>query len=98
MLRIQRYSKEGVVLSLSGRIEIADIGELERLLSLEAASEAIALDLQEVTLIDREAVPFLAHCEAKNVRLERCPAYIRDWIDAERGRKAQTGGSSLAKG
>jgi hypothetical protein len=32
-------------------------------------------------------VRFLAHCEAENVTLDNCPAYIREWIDTEKGRK-----------
>jgi len=81
MLRIQRSSNRGVVLSLSGHIEIEDVAELQRLLSLEAADQAIALDLQDITLVDRDALKFLAECQAEKITLENCPAYIRDWID-----------------
>jgi hypothetical protein len=87
MLRIQRSCNEGVVLSLSGRIETEDVAELQRLLSLEAVDQEIAFDLREVTLIDREAVVFLERCEAERIRLENCPAYIRKWIDRDRDRK-----------
>ena len=64
---------------------MVDVPELQRLLSLEADGQDIALDLQDVTLIDRDAVKFLARCEEDKVELENCPAYIREWIDAERG-------------
>jgi hypothetical protein len=87
MLRIQRSSNQGVVFSLSGHIELEDVAELQRLLSLEAADQGISLDLQEVTLIDRDAVTFLACCEAESIRLENCPAYIREWIDTENRQK-----------
>jgi anti-anti-sigma regulatory factor len=89
MLRIQRSSDQGVVFSLSGRIEIEDVAELQRLFSLEAAGQDIALDLQEVMLVDRDAVNFLAGCEAEQIKLENCPAYIREWIDGERGRSSR---------
>lgn len=89
MLRIQRSSNDRVVFSLSGRIEIDDVGELQRLFSLEAVSREIALDLRDVTLVDREAVKFLARCEVERIELENCPAYIREWIDAERGRSGR---------
>ena len=88
MLRIQRSSDRGIVLSLSGRIEIEDLAELQRLLNLETAGQDIALDLQDVTLVDRDAVKFLARCEAKSVRLENCPAYVREWMAAERNRRS----------
>ena len=84
MLKIQRSSGGEAVFSLSGRIEIEGVAELQRLLCLEPVGKEISLDLQEVTLIDREAVKFLARCEAESVMLENCPAYIREWIDAER--------------
>jgi hypothetical protein len=86
MLRIQRSSGQGVVFSLSGRIEIEDVAELQRLLSLEAVGQGLALDLQDITLVDRDALKFLARCEAESIKLENCPAYIREWIDTERGR------------
>jgi hypothetical protein len=89
MLRIQRSSNDRVVFSLSGRIEIDDVAELQRLFSLEAVGQEIALDLRDVTLVDREAVKFLARCEVERIELENCPAYIREWIDAERGRSGR---------
>jgi anti-anti-sigma regulatory factor len=90
MLNIQRQSSNGrVVLSLSGRIEMEDVAELQRLLSLETADQIIVLDLQDVTLIDRDAVKFLASWEAHNIQLENCPAYIREWMGAERGQRSQ---------
>jgi len=84
MLRIQRSSSKIVVFSLSGRIESGDIPELRRLLSLEEAGKDIALDLQDVLLIGRDSVEFLAGCEAENIKLENCPGYVREWIEAER--------------
>jgi hypothetical protein len=89
MLKIQRSSKPGVVFSLSGRIEIEDVAELQRLLSLEAAGQDIAFDLQDITLVDRDAVKFLARCESESIQLENCPAYVREWIAAERNRTSQ---------
>lgn len=89
MLRIQRYSNGGVVFSLSGRIEVDDVVELQRLLSLEAAGRDIAFDLQDITLVDRDALKYLARCETESVRLENCPAYIRNWIAMERGPSSQ---------
>jgi anti-anti-sigma regulatory factor len=89
MLRIERSSNRGVVYSLSGRIETEGVAELQRLLSLEAAGEGIVFDLQDITLVDRDAVKFLARCESQSIELENCPAYVREWIAAERSRKSQ---------
>jgi hypothetical protein len=42
------------------------------------------LDLEELNLVDVEAVRFLGRCEAAGVTLVNCCPYIRDWIGKER--------------
>jgi anti-anti-sigma regulatory factor len=86
MLKIQRSSNGVVVFSLTGRIESEDVEELQRLIGLEAAAPDIVLNLEEVTLVDRDAVQFLAQCESKGIALENCPAYVREWVVTERKR------------
>ena len=86
MLKIQRKTNGRVLFTLSGRIEADDIDELRRLFELEGASRRIALDLRDVTLVDRDGVSFLADCELKGILLENCPAYIREWIGRQSGR------------
>ena len=86
VLKIQRSANARIVFSLSGRIEVQDVGELRRLLSLETADRPLALDLKDVTLVDRLAVRFLARCEADSIELENCPPYIREWIKRESSR------------
>jgi hypothetical protein len=61
-----------------------NVGELERLLSAEADSRRIVLDLKDLTLVDQDAVSFLRRCEADSLQLSNCPAYIRKWITGER--------------
>ena len=85
MLRIQRSANGGVVFSLSGRIEAADIVELQRLLGLEAGGRDITFDLREITTVDGDAVRFLERLEAEGIKFKDCPPYIRGWIDTERG-------------
>jgi len=85
MLKIERSVMGAVVrFTLSGRIQGTDVAELQRLLDLEANKQTITLDLQAVTLVDREAVRFLARCEADGITLVHCRAYIRAWIDQEK--------------
>jgi hypothetical protein len=86
MLRIQRKANGKVIFTLSGRIEAEDIDELRRLFELEDATREIALDLRDVTLVDRDGVKFLAVCEVDGIQLQNCPAYIREWIGRESGR------------
>jgi anti-anti-sigma regulatory factor len=83
MLKIQRKANGRVLFTLSGRIEAEDIHELRRLLDLEKVGAQIALDLRDVTLVDRDGVKFLAGGEANGIQLENCPAYIREWIGRE---------------
>ena len=84
MFKIQRSVDGGVVaFTLSGRIKAAHLAELQQLLDCEADNQKIVLDLQEVKLVDRDVVSFLAGCEAQGVKID-CPAYIREWIDRQR--------------
>jgi anti-anti-sigma regulatory factor len=86
MLKIQRRTNGRVVFTLSGRIEAEDTDELRRLLELEEAGRQIALDLKDVTLVDRDAIKFLTDCEAESIELENCPPYVREWIGRQGGR------------
>jgi hypothetical protein len=87
MLKIQRKVNGKIIFTLSGRIEAEDIDELRRLLELEGAGSRIALDLKDVTLMDRYAIKFLTDCEANTITLENCPVYVRKWIGQESGRR-----------
>jgi hypothetical protein len=49
----------------------------------------IALDLEEVTLVDIDIVQFLARCEAGGMELLHCSPYIREWISRENGRASK---------
>ena len=83
MLKIQRKGNGRVLFTLSGRIEAEDIDELHKLLESEGAGTHIALDLKDVTLVDRDAIKFLADCEAGSIKLENCPPYVREWVGRE---------------
>ena len=86
MLKIRRSVNGAVVFTLSGRIEAEDVKELGRLLDSETEGRHLMLDLKDVTLVNEGAVKFLASCEADSVKLENCPAYIREWIKRVKGR------------
>ena len=85
MLRLQRLTDgEAVVVTVSGRLNAENLGDLETQLQSDAEGRRIILDLKDLTLVDREAVKFLERCEADSVKLKNCPAYIREWILRER--------------
>jgi hypothetical protein len=86
--KIETSELEGfIVLSLSGRIEAGYLGELIRVVELQDNTRDIVLDLQQIRLADRESVKFLASCEAKGIKVENCPTYIREWMEREKERR-----------
>ena len=81
-MRIERSARQRfTVFTLSGRMEAEQVTELKKLLDRDYQN--IILDLRELRLADRDAVRFLRGCQAEGVRLENCPAYVREWMDRE---------------
>ena len=82
--RIDRLAAErvDVVLRISGRITRDDVDVLRAAIDQEHG--AIAIDLEEVGVVDHDAVSLLALTEARGVELRNCPPYIREWIARER--------------
>jgi hypothetical protein len=89
MLRIQRSSNGEVVFTLSGRMDIEDIPELETLIRSEAGASSIVLDLKDLTLVGRDAISFLERCETDSITLKNCADYVREWITRQRRRSEQ---------
>ena len=85
MLKITREANGEVVFTVSGRLDAENLSELKTLFSSEASGRRITLDLKELTRVDQDAVRFLKRCEADNIQLKNCPAYIREWITREQG-------------
>ena len=73
------------VFILSGRIEGLATAELRRLFELQTDYHDIVLDLQDVSVIDRDVMGFFISCEADGVKLENCTPYIREWMEREKG-------------
>ena len=86
MLRIERSANDQVVFTLSGRMQTEDIEQVRQLLVVEAPGQRLMFNLRDVTLVNQDAVTFLADCEAKGIKLESCPLHIRSWIDQEKRR------------
>src|SRR5262245_22552648 len=86
VFRIERLTREDdtTVLRLSGRIDAEHVDTLRELLEQEKGK--VAIDLREVTLVNREAIRFLALSEANGVELRNCADYIREWVTRERRR------------
>src|SRR6266540_1246519 len=71
-----------VVLCISGRITGEHVDTLRGVLEQEAG--ALAVDLKNVFLVDREAVKLLVLSETNGTELRNCPPYIREWVTRER--------------
>ena len=63
-------------------MKAAEVAELKALFA--ADYRTIVLDLQEVRLAERDAVKFLRDCKAGGMKLENCPAYVREWMEREK--------------
>jgi anti-anti-sigma regulatory factor len=82
ILRIEYVRGDsGTVLFLSGRITSPDVQDLKARVAEEV--HPVALDLQQVRLVDLDAVHFLASAERRGLELCRVPRYVREWIHAE---------------
>jgi ABC-type transporter Mla MlaB component len=85
----KQKNRHYVVLNISGRIEAAELAALQQAVSAEqSSSQSLELDLQDVRLVDQQAISFLARCEAHGTRLRNCPPYIREWITLEKVKPA----------
>jgi hypothetical protein len=82
-LRIERSVRLGfTVFTVSGRMEADQVAELKELFDRDYRN--IVLDLRDVRLAARDAVRFLRGCEADGMKLENCPAYVREWMNREK--------------
>jgi hypothetical protein len=59
---------------------------------IEDETSAIAMDLENVDLVDREAVKFLAQREINGTVLRNCSPYIREWVTRARTEMMETNG------
>jgi anti-anti-sigma regulatory factor len=82
-LKIEKYrDAQSTTIRLIGRMRAEHLSELEK--QIRDSESKIVLDLEELDLVDVEAVRFLGMCETQGVMLLNCSAYIRDWIGKER--------------
>ena len=82
-LKIEKYSDVySTTIRLIGRMRAEHLPELEK--QIREGESKIVLDLEEVNLVDVEAVRFLGSCEVEGITLLNCSPYIRDWIGKER--------------
>ena len=82
-LKIERtFCGRDMGIRLSGQLRSEDLSQVES--EVERAGQPVALDLEEVDLVDIDAVRFLNECEAAGIPVLQCSPYIREWMQRER--------------
>jgi hypothetical protein len=79
VLKLQYTGNGDAVLTVSGRLQADNLGELAALLDAE---RPLVLDLKDLVRVDEDAVRFLCACERDGIALRNCPPYIRTWMAA----------------
>jgi hypothetical protein len=84
VLRIERISgKRRTRIRLSGELRTEQLDQLKD--EIERVGPRVTLDLEEVYLVDIEAVRFLNACVAHGIAVLHCSPYIKEWMFRERG-------------
>jgi ABC-type transporter Mla MlaB component len=82
-LKIERISgTRRTRIRLSGEVRAEHLDQLKA--EIERARPRVALDLEEVDLVDIEGVRFLNACVADGISVLHCSPYIREWMFRER--------------
>ncbi len=88
MLKItqQAESPEIVRVSLSGHFTSEYVSEVEKALAQNGnKSKKCALDLMNVTFVDRPAMEFLRVAQSRKIKLDNLPSWVKRWIQQEAG-------------
>jgi hypothetical protein len=75
-----------VALRLIGHLCSEHLAELQSL--IDGCNPTVVLELDELTLVDVDAVNFLRKCRALGIELRHCSPYICEWMDREQDREA----------
>ncbi len=85
-LKIEKYSDaRKTTIRLIGRVRREHLEALRS--QMKEGGLNVALDLEQVNLVDVDVVRFLGACKASGVDLVHCPRYVEEWIAKEWDRK-----------
>lgn len=87
MLKITHDSPAADILrvNLYGLFTAEDVPEVEKLLARNKNAKRLAVDLTNVTFVDRAAMEFLRAAKGRKVKMENLPSYVKRWIEQESG-------------
>lgn len=74
-------------MKLSGQLRSEQLDQLRT--EIDECGSRSVLDLEEVDLVDVEAIRFLNSCEAWGVSVLNASGYVRTWMAQERERQAR---------
>jgi ABC-type transporter Mla MlaB component len=77
-IRMKRETR----LRLIGELRHEQLNEVRT--EIERSGPQVILDLDELDLVDVDAIRFLNDCEAQNVKVVNCSAFLREWMFQER--------------
>jgi anti-anti-sigma regulatory factor len=86
MLKITKQTKNTQLTSVSlhGHFTGEYVPEVQKALSENGHNgDKVALDLRNVTFVDRVAMEFLSKATSKNISIENTPSYVTRWIEQE---------------
>ena len=86
MLKITKQPENARIIkvSLHGQFTGAYVLEVEKALSENGCTHGkVALDLRNVTFVDRTAMEFLSRVDSKKITIENTPSYVTRWIEQE---------------
>ena len=86
MLKITKQAENARIIkvSLHGHFTGEYVPEVEKALSENGCKGGkLALDLRNVTFVDRTAMEFLRRTKSKKIRIENTPSYVTRWIEQE---------------
>lgn len=83
-LRIERIQGR---IRLCGEFRSEHLDEVE--CEIERCGTPVVLDLEELDLVDVEAVRFLNLCETNGISVSNCSPFIKEWMLCERSHPAR---------
>ena len=87
MLKITttREADQSLRVKLCGQFTREYVAELEQAVFGDGTpAQKVALDLSNVTFVDRDSMGFLCSARTRNVSIENIPSYVIRWIEQER--------------
>jgi hypothetical protein len=85
-LKIERTSGgRDIRIRLSGQLRSEHLSQVKS--ELEGAGQPVALDLEEVDLVDIDGVRFLNESESGGIPVLQCSPYVREWMERERNQQ-----------